>query len=122
MLHSIPVYFGNPKIDDYFNTDAFVWCRSETDLDRTFEEVKYLDSNDNAYIEMLMQNPLNDSNYLVDLYDRLEKYLFEIFDQEPKEAIRRVRYYSAESHEKYLKDYSKRYKNTPDFIKKIKGI
>ncbi len=122
MQHSIPVYFGNPKIDDYFNKDAFVWCKSKNDLTKNLEEVKYLDTHDDAYIEMLMQNPLNDGNYLVELYEKLEEFLFNIFEQNPEESIRRVRYYCADNHEKFLKDYSKRYKNTPDFIKKIKGI
>ena len=119
MRHSIPVYFGNPKIDDYFNTNAFVWCKSENDLQRTFEEVKYLDSNDKAYIEMLMQSPLNDNNYVSEMYSKLEEFILNIFEQDPNDAFRRVRYYAAEQHEKLLKDYAKKYKNTPAIISKI---
>lgn len=122
MQHSVPVYFGNPQIDDYFNTDAFVWCKSEADLNKTLEEVKYLDTHDDAYIEMLMQYPLNDQNYIADLYEKLEAFLFNIFEQNPEDAIRRVRCFCAEKHEKFLKEYSKKYKNTPNFIKKIKGV
>lgn len=122
MRHSVPVYFGNPRIDDYFNTDAFVWCKSKADLDKTLEEVKYLDTHDDAYIEMLMQCPLNDINYIAELYEKLEVFLFNIFEQEPEHAVRRVRYFCAEKHEKFLKDYSKKYKKTPDFIKKMKSI
>ena len=122
MQHSIPIYFGNPKIDDYFNKDAFIWCKSENDLHKTLEEVKRLDNNDGAYIEMLMQQPLNDINYIVDLYDRLEVFLFNIFEQEPEEAIRRVRYFCAKRHETFLREYSKIHKNIPGFIKKIKEL
>ncbi|MBR6785760.1 MAG: hypothetical protein IKM25_05865, partial [Clostridia bacterium] len=122
MQHSIPVYFGNPKIDDYFNTDAFVWCKNEADLSRTLDEVRYLDNNNEAYIEKLMLSPLNDNDMLADLYQKLETFLFNIFDQSPKESIRRVRYFCADRHERFLKDYAKKHKNTPDFIKKIKGI
>lgn len=122
MLHSIPVYFGNPKIDDYFNADAFVWCKSEADLSRTLDEVIYLDKNDGAYIEKLMLSPLNENNLIADLYQKLETFLFNIFDQSPEEAIRRVRFFCADRHESFLKDYAKKYKNTPDIIKKIRGV
>ncbi len=122
MQHSIPVYFGNPKIDDYFNPDAFVWCKNESDLSRTLDEIRYLDENDGAYIEKLMLSPLNDNNLVAQLYEKLEEFLFNIFDQAPEESYRRVRYFCAERHESFLKDYAKKYKNTPDFIKKIKGI
>lgn len=120
--HSVPVYFGNPKIDDYFNTDAFVWCKNESDLDRTLEEVRYLDQNEGAYIEKLMLSPLRDVNLIADLYNNLESFLYNIFDQSPEESIRRVRFFCAERHESFLRDYAKKYKNTPDFIKKIKGL
>lgn len=122
MQHSVPVYFGNPKIDDYFNTDAFVWCKSENDLDRTLEEIKYLDSHDEAYIEKIMQCPLNDINCIAALYEKLEQFLFNIFDQDAETAIRRVRFFCAEKHEKHLKQYTKIYNNTPNIIKKIKNI
>lgn len=122
MQHSIPIYFGNPRIDDYFNTDAFIWCKSENDLNRTIEEVKYIDSNEKAYIEMLMQSPLNDINYVADLYVRLEEFLFNIFSQSPEDAIRRVRFFCADRHENFLKDYAKKHKNTPEFIRRIKKL
>ena len=122
MLHSVPIYFGNPKIDDYFNKDAFIWCTSETNLAKTVEEVAYLDTHDDAYIEMLMQCPLRDINFVVELYNKLEAFLFNIFEQDPEDAIRRVRYFCAENHEKFLREYYKKDKKTPDFIKKIKGI
>lgn len=122
MQHSIPVYFGNPKIDDYFNTDAFVWCKNEADLKRTLDEIRYLDENNNAYIEKLMLSPLKNNNLVAQMYENLEAFLFNIFDQDPDSSYRRVRYFCAERHEKFLKDYAKKYKSTPDFVKKIKGI
>lgn len=122
LRHSVPVYYGNPKIDDYFNPDAFVWCKNEADLDKMLDEVKYLDQNNGAYIEKLMLSPLNDNNYVAEAYEKLEAFLFNIFDQSPEEAQRRVRFFCADRHESFLRDYAKKYKSTPDFIKKIKGI
>ena len=122
MQHSIPVYFGNPNIDDYFNKDSFIWCKSESDINSVLKEIEYLDSNNEAYIDMLMQCPLNDINLIDKMYDELEIFLFNIFDQAPEKAIRRVRYYCAARHETFLKEYYKKHKRTPAFIKKIKKL
>lgn len=117
---SVPVYFGSTVIDEDFNTESFVWCRSESELEDTLEKVKYLDTHDDEYINMLMKCPLKDENYIVNKYDELEKFLVRIFLQEKDEAIRRVKFFCAENHEKYLKEYYQRNANTPAVIKYIK--
>ena len=118
---SIPVYFGSTRIDEDFNADSFVWCKSEKDLNATLEQVKYIDTHDDAYIDMLMKCPLHDRDYLVEKYAALEKFLLNIFSQEKNEALRRVRFFCAENHEKYLKEYYEKNKNTPAFVKALKG-
>lgn len=119
-FNSIPVYFGSTKIYEDFNTDSFVWCKSENDLGETLERVKYIDTHDDEYINMLMTCPLRDEDYLAKKYDELEKFLVNIFSQERDEAMRRVRYFCAENHEKYLREYCLRNEKTPEFIKQIK--
>lgn len=110
--HSIPVYFGNPRINEDINENAFVWCKStsEEDIKETIEKVKYLDTHDDAYIDMLMQYPLPSEDYLVKKYEELEKFLVNIFSQDPKQAYRRVRYFCADLHESYLRDYMEKNK------------
>ena len=111
--HSIPVYFGNPRINEDVNENAFVWCKSEKeeDVKAAIEQVKYLDTHDDAYLKMLMCYPLLNENYLVDLYKRLEDFLVNIFSQSPKGAQRRIKFFVAETHETYLKDYMRRHRN-----------
>ncbi|MBQ6569460.1 MAG: hypothetical protein IJL87_04315 [Clostridia bacterium] len=122
ICRSIPIYFGSTRIDEDFNTDAFIWCRSESELDKTLERVKYLDTHDDAYIDMLMQSPLLYENQLADLYENLEKFLVNIFSQQPRDAIRRVRFFAAEKHENQLREYMRRCEKTPEFVKKIKSF
>ena len=110
--HSIPVYFGNPRVDEDFDPEAFVWCRDSADIPRVIEEVMYLDSDDEAYIEKLMRCPLRSSNESVDKYNELKSFLSAIFDQSPIQAQRRVKGYGASEHEKYLKDYMKQREKT----------
>ncbi len=120
MYHSIPVYFGNTEIAKDFNTDSFVLCKSEADLDDTLQRIISLDSNDDEYIEMLLKCPLHSPDYIVNIYDELENFLCNIFSQDKDEAYRRVRFYSASEHEGYLKEYASKYERTPKIIHKIK--
>ena len=109
--HSIPIYFGNPRINEDINENAFVWCKSirDEDINAAIEKVKYLDTHDEAYIEMLMEYPLLSEDYLVKKYEALEKFLVNIFSQTREEAYRRVRYFCADSHESYLREYMKKH-------------
>lgn len=120
--HSIPVYFGSTRIDEDFNVNSFVWCKSDADIENAVERIINLDKNDEAYIEMLMQCPFDDENKLVKRYDELERYLVEIFSQSKEAAYRRVKYFCAENHERFLREYMKKYEKTPQIIKKLKGI
>ena len=122
MHHSIPIYVGNPLINKDFNTDAFVWCKSENDLEAALEKIRYLDENDDAYIEMLMQCPLNNEHYIEELYGKLEAFLISIFSQKPDEASRRIKYFCAQNHETYLRDYAGKYERMPQFIRKLKTL
>lgn len=118
--HSIPIYFGNPEIDKDFNPEAFVWCRDRSDVERVVEQVEYLDKHDDAYIAMLMKCPLMDRMRVETMYCEFEKFLFNIFAQDPVRAFRRVRYFRAAEHEKYLREYGRKYEKTPEVIRKLK--
>lgn len=120
--HSIPVYFGSTKIDEDFNENSFVWCKSEADIENVVERITALDKSDDEYIEMLMKCPFDDEKKLVKIYDELEHYLVDIFSQDRECAYRRVKYYCAENHERFLRNYMEKYEKTPKIIKKIKGI
>ena len=58
---------------------------------------------------MLMEYPLLSEDYLVKKYEKLEKFLVNIFSQTREEAYRRVRYFCADLHESYLKDYMEKH-------------
>lgn len=126
-FHSVPVYCGNPRINEEFNEKAFVWCKSTRDEDvkAVVEQVEYLDTHDDAYLEMLMQPPLLQENYLIELYEKLEAFLVNIFSQSPEQAQRRMKCFVADTHESYLKEYMKKQRNgklidrTIDVVKKV---
>lgn len=119
--HSIPIYYGSTKIYEDFNKDAFVCCEDEEDIERVIEQVMYLDTHDDAYIDMLMQQPLITEDYTQKKYKQLEEFLFHIFSQDVDKAFRRVKYFCAEQHESYLREYMKKYNRTPNIVRQIKN-
>lgn len=119
--HSIPIYWGSPRIDEDFNTEAFVWCKGIDDLDRMLEEVQYLDMHDDACVHMLTQCPLKDQMFLKNRYEELENFLVSIFEQKPEDAYRRVRYFAAEQHENYLREYAEKCEKTSKMFHVIKS-
>lgn len=121
MCHSIPIYFGNPEIHRDINEKAFVWCKStdEDEIKRVLEEIKYLDQDDDAYIEKLVEYPLVEQNYLERKYEEIEKFLVHIFLQPPEKAYRRVQFFCAKLHESYLKGYMNTHKKEYIDIRKV---
>lgn len=82
MMHSIPIYFGDPSVTREFNPKAFINCHDFDSFDDVIEYVKYLDNNDEAYMEMLRQPPMQvDYNYAP---QKLERFLINIIEKGKK--------------------------------------
>ncbi len=60
---SIPIYWGDPQITEYFNEKAFINANGKT-IEQVIEEVKRIDNDDDLYMEMLLQNPIKDRTLL----------------------------------------------------------
>nr|WP_104749072.1 glycosyltransferase family 10 [Helicobacter cynogastricus] len=57
--HTIPIYWGNPSVHLDFNPKSFVNVHDFDSLAEAIDFVRYLDTHDNAYLEMLHAHPLN---------------------------------------------------------------
>lgn len=75
---SIPIYWGNKFVNMDFNNSSMIIVSSEKDFDRAIEEIKYLDQNDNAYLNKLNENWFirdNEKEYwrnmLMDFFDNI---------------------------------------------------
>ena len=75
---TIPIYWGAPDIDEFVNTDAFVWCKQ---WDTCLKRVRELDENDDLYRHMLSQ-PILKENKIPDWmsFDVLAKRLIRAWD------------------------------------------
>jgi alpha(1,3/1,4) fucosyltransferase len=52
---AIPIYWGCKTVSQYFNPRAFINCHAYGSLDEVLAEIKRLDNDDDAYLEMLNQ-------------------------------------------------------------------
>ncbi|WP_158654479.1 glycosyltransferase family 10 domain-containing protein [Helicobacter felis] len=57
--HTIPIYWGNPAVALDFNPKSFINVHDFKDFKETLDYIRYLDTHDNAYLEMLHAHPLN---------------------------------------------------------------
>ncbi|WP_240329637.1 glycosyltransferase family 10 domain-containing protein, partial [Helicobacter suis] len=57
--HTIPIYWGNPAVAKDFNPKSFINVHDFKDFTEALDFIAYLDTHDNAYLDMLHANPLN---------------------------------------------------------------
>lgn len=89
-VHSVPIYYGNPTVEEDFDEACMVRVRSRDDVERAVEEIVYLDTHDEAYLAKATSPCLT---HPVEWHEaRLVKFLRTIFDPPKEEARRLVRY------------------------------
>lgn len=80
---TIPVYWGDPDVAEYFNKDAFVNCHDFTSVDQIIDRIKEIDGDDEKYCAMLMQPVFADAYHTPEQQDaRFEKWLISIFEKD----------------------------------------
>ena len=107
-VDSIPIYWGNPRIGEEFNTKAFINCNDYESFDDVVEKVKELDANDDAYLDMLSQ-PILNSSYVDCSDEKLRAFLFHIVEKGRKPYEKNPH---SLSEEVTLRDQNKRLKET----------
>ncbi|ADU84619.1 glycosyltransferase family 10 domain-containing protein [Helicobacter pylori] len=69
--HTIPIYWGSPSVAKDFNPKSFVNVHDFKDFDEAIDYVKYLHTHENAYLDMLYENPLNEIDGKAYFYQNL---------------------------------------------------
>ncbi len=119
---TIPIYYGDPTVDNDFNMNSFVDCYRYPTIDDAVKKIIEIDKNDDLYVHMLCEYRYKIFDYENIMFKKLEDYLYHIFDQDKEEAYRRPRFYRAGWHETYLKEYNKHMLSVPHRILKKLGI
>ena len=90
---TIPIYWGDPGVKDYFNEDAFIYVSSRDELMDVLETVKALEQDEKRRLQML-EAPMwteEQAKKHEDILTELERFLLNIFDQPYEDAFRRSR-------------------------------
>lgn len=89
---TIPIYYGDPLIAKEFNNKAFVNCHDCDNFEDVMEVVKKLDTNDDAYAEMMSEPICMFSENSDETDSELRDFILHILSQPKECAYRRDRY------------------------------
>jgi len=91
--HSIPVYWGNPNVHLDFNKKAFINITDFKDIDAAIQEIIRLDSNDQAYIDMLSETCFTeDQKNFHGWMESFDTFICKIMNQPVELAKRKTEY------------------------------
>lgn len=91
---TVPIYWGDPTISDYFNTKAFINIRDYNSISEVVDEIIKIDNNDELFMSYLKQPIYKDNQPTSTTYRRdLQCFLKNILDQPKESAKRRNRVY-----------------------------
>ena len=85
---SVPVYFGNPRVDADFLLDSMIVVRNDADIEKAVDEVVRLDNDDAAYLAKCKTPCLvhDDPEH----FNRLRTDFFRHIFSQPLESARRI--------------------------------
>ena len=90
---TIPVYWGDPRVIETFNPNAFINCNDFPNWESVIERVKEIDQDDALWQKMMETPALKDPKMIDKAYQEAKAFLYHIFDQEPEAAKRFSRDY-----------------------------
>lgn len=85
---TVPIYFGNPHIDQEFNTEAFVNVHQYSSWEDVVVAIESIDQDDEKYMQM-MQTPAFVDGLIEKKREEFDQFLWNIFDQPKAVALRR---------------------------------
>ena len=105
--NSIPIYFGDPCIGKWLDTETFIeWDGSNTSIQKIIEKVKELDNDDDLYVEMIMKNKTRDNANIDCIYKHFSEWLLKIFTLDRDDAMQHIKIGGASQREVYEKHLS----------------
>ncbi len=102
--HTIPIYWGDPLIENFFNPKAFINANNKS-FDEIVKIVEHIDNNDELYCEMISQPHLTEQQKenFINEKEKFQQFLANIFDQPIIEAKRVGQGFHPENYRKWFK-------------------
>lgn len=124
--NTIPIYFGSKSASEDFNFEAYIDLRDFDSIDDLVKYVKKVDQDDELYNVYLSKQKYAVKNQYEKHLKELDAFLFNICNQDPKEAYRRPRYFYPRAHDKHLLLVNYIYKRNPEkvfhFFNKVRNV
>lgn len=105
---TVPIYWGDPLIENVFNPEAFINCHKYDSFADVVREVARIDQDDAAYQRMINAPALINQNLIEETRQSLRAFLFHIFDNEYDAAFRRDRVGYGRKYNDSLKEKERR--------------
>ena len=87
---TIPVYWGDPLVTDYFNPKAFINCNDYNDINSVIDVIKEIDNDKDRYLEMLSEPVLMNRKYEFEhMRESFKNWLLKVISQSKEKAYRR---------------------------------
>lgn len=88
--HSVPIYWGNPKIAEEFNDAAFINCHDYSSFDEVVNRIQMIDNNRELWGELIRTPMFTDEQLKkhINEYEKYKTYIAHIFSQDIKDAKR----------------------------------
>ena len=81
IAHSVPIYWGDPLVEDVINKNAIINCNGyEENLEEIVEKIIEIDNDDEKYLNMLHEEPLCD-NFNCNEIQEYEQFIKHIIDK-----------------------------------------
>lgn len=100
--YSVPIYYGDPLIEQIINPKAFINARNYSSYEELRKEIERIDCDDKLYVDMLTEPMLNDYSFFDNYLAEQREFVYHIFDQDISTAFRRPRKFSAKRNEDEL--------------------
>lgn len=103
-VHSVPIYWGNPDVNQDFNPNSFINAANFQSLDELVQEIIRLDNDNEAYLKIATEPPyIEGQKNSADRLNDFDEFVKKIIEQDTKDAVRRTKF-------GYAKFYTKRHK------------
>ena len=101
---TIPIYWGNPRVAEDFNSKAFINCHEYASFEEVVQQVRKIDADDEIF-EQYIREPIGDQEkFPVNPLQEYESYLKYICSQSRQEAYRRNNVFWGKRYQEELRD------------------
>lgn len=101
---TIPIYWGNPRVAEDFNSKAFINCHEYATFEEVVQQVRKIDADDEMFEQYIREPIGNQEKFPINPLQEYESYLIYICSQSRQEAYRRNNVFWGKRYQDELRD------------------